>query len=212
MEKRWNSERAPDPPLDERNGKAYPTGDLVWMAANLDIGTRINGSLNASDNQEIEKYCYQNSDVNCEHYGGLYSWDEMMQYNYTESPQGICPDGWHIPSYEDWKLLEMELGMTREQADAPDWRGSDQGGKLKATDLWASPNEGATNETGFTALPAGSMDNTGYFSGESLFTDYWASSWEEPNPWYRYLSADRADIYRTRGNRGYGTSVRCVKD
>ncbi len=207
----------PAPLVDDRNDKVYQTvqiGDQVWMAENLDVGTKINGSLNGSDNGNIEKYCYQNNDAFCEQYGAMYNWDEMMQYNYSESSQGVCPDGWHIPSDEEWKIMEMTLGMSREEADGVDYRGTDQGGKLKATgiELWDGPNEGATNESGFNALPAGGMDNTGVFDSEGFFTDFWTSSWDGTNPWYRLLDADHASIFRKQGNKGFATSVRCVKD
>ncbi|MFH0758569.1 MAG: FISUMP domain-containing protein [Bacteroidota bacterium] len=202
---------------DERNGKTYQTvkiGEQVWMAQNLDIGTMINGDLNASDDGIIQKYCYQNNQSYCDQYGALYSWEEMMQYNFGEGSQGVCPDGWHIPSDGEWKVLEMTLGMTRTEAEKEDWRGTDQGGKLKATGLefWNDPNEGATNESGFTALPAGSMNNLGVFNGKGVFTVFWTSSREDPSPWFRYMTAEQAEINRQLSDPDEGASVRCVKD
>jgi len=81
-------------------GETYQTiliGSQCWFQENLNVGTRINGSSNQTDNGEIEKYCYNNLDANCVTYGGLYQWDEAMQYVTTAGTQGICPDGWHIP-------------------------------------------------------------------------------------------------------------------
>jgi len=202
---------------DSRNGKVYPTvriGDQVWMAANLDVGEKINGSLDGSDDEVIQKYCYQNNDAYCAQFGALYSWEEMLQYDLTESSQGVCPEGWHIPSDEEWKVLELHLGMDETDAQGEGWRGTDQGGKLKApgTEIWDDPNTGATNESGFSALPAGGMDNTGYFSGQGYFTDFWTSSWDGTNPWYRYLNAESGGIQRLMGNKGFATSVRCIRD
>jgi len=206
-----------EPLVDERpGGKVYPTvqiGELVWMAQNLDYGVMINGVDPATEDDEIQKYCYEDDPANCEKYGGLYTWLEMMQYN-PDDPHGVCPDGWHIPSDEEWKILEMHLGMSEDTVNLEDWRGTDEGGKLKVPgyEFWDGPNEGATNESGFSALPGGGIDNAGLFGGIGFFAHYWTSSWIEPNPWYRYLNADRADIRRIRGVVGYGTAVRCVKD
>jgi uncharacterized protein (TIGR02145 family) len=67
---------------------------------------------------------------NCDIYGGLYQWHEMMQYVSTESTQGICPNGWHLPSDQEWKTAERQLGMTIYQSNLSGWRGTDQGSKL----------------------------------------------------------------------------------
>ena len=95
-------------------------------------------------------------------YGVLYNWSAAMNgaatSNTTPSDvQGVCPSGWHLPSDAEWKQLEMYLGMTRQQADEYGWRGTDEGGKMKhpGTEYWGSPNTGATNSSGFTALPGG---------------------------------------------------------
>lgn len=80
--------------IDSRDGQTYNTvliGTQCWMAENLNIGTMINGSSDQTDNATIEKYCYNNKTANCDTYGGLYQWTEMMQYVMTEGAQGICP-------------------------------------------------------------------------------------------------------------------------
>lgn len=208
----------PEPLSDARNGKIYQTvriGEQVWMAENLDIGDMINGSLNGSDDKIIQKYCYQNKTENCDTYGAMYNWYELMQYATIENAGGVCPEGWHIPSDEDWKILERTLGMAEADVQLEaDWRGKEEGGMLKdeGVNFWDGPNEGATNEFGFNALPAGGMENTGHFSGLGFFTDFWTSTWDGTTPWYRMLDADHASIYRNVGNPGYATSVRCIKD
>jgi hypothetical protein len=93
-------------------GKDYNTvliGDQCWLKENLDIGTRINSGTTASNNQVIEKYCQQDLPANCDIYGGLYVWDEAMQYVITEGAQGICPSGWHIPSDAEFRILESAV-------------------------------------------------------------------------------------------------------
>ncbi len=79
----------------------------------------------------IEKYCYDDNTSNCDTYGGLYQWEEMMQYVTTPGAQGICPDGWHLPTDEEFKTMEMALGMSQSEADNTGWRGTDEGSKLK---------------------------------------------------------------------------------
>lgn len=204
--------------IDYRDGKTYEwvwIGNQIWMAENLNVGTRINGSLNQTSNGTIEKYCYDDAESNCNIYGGLYQWDEMMQYsNYVEA-RGVCPDGWHIPSDDEWKALEISLGMSQTVTNETDWRGSDEGGKLKSTStLWDAPNTGATNSSGFTALPSGNRNSSETFNGIGFFTDFWTSTFDEgtQSVWYRFLDAEHAQIQRVRGDRRYGTPLRCVKD
>jgi uncharacterized protein (TIGR02145 family) len=138
----------------------------------------------------------------------------MMQYNLTEGSQGVCPDGWHIPTDQEWKILELTLGVASAELESTGWRGTDQGGKLKVpgTDLWNEPNLGATNETQFSALPAGGVDHIGVFDGRGLYTDFWTSSLLEPNPWFRHLDAEHSGILRDVQNKDYGRSVRCIRD
>jgi len=202
--------------VDVRDERVYITvqiGELVWMAQNLDHGEMIDGSIPAPDDEAIQKYCYDNNPANCEKYGGLYTWHEMMQYN-LDDPHGVCPDGWHIPSDEEWKILEMHLEMSGDDVNLEGWRGIDQGGKLKALgdEFWDPPNEGATDEFGFRAIGAGGRSTVGDFGGLNLYTLFWTSTWVEPLPWYRSVFGNRADIGRNAGNVQYGNSVRCVKD
>jgi hypothetical protein len=87
--------------VDIRDGQSYATveiGTQCWMSESLNIGLMIPGNWNQNDNGLIEKYCYNNSTGNCNNYGGLYQWNEAMQYVSTEATQGICPFGWHLPT------------------------------------------------------------------------------------------------------------------
>jgi uncharacterized protein (TIGR02145 family) len=203
--------------LDPRDEKLYNTviiGNQCWMTQNLNIGTQINGTEDQTDNILIEKYCYENQESNCDIYGGIYQWDEMMQYTTIESTQGVCPGGWHLPSDYEWKVMEMAIGMSKESADSFYWRGTTEGGKLKVpgTYYWDSPNTGATNSTLFTALPAGWVSSK-VFVEKGYSAVFWTSS---PTigvySWYRYLTADQSKIYRRDGYRPNGTSVRCIRN
>ncbi|MBI9038907.1 MAG: hypothetical protein JEY97_12305 [Bacteroidales bacterium] len=157
-----------DPITDPRDGQVYTTveiGTQCWMAENLNIGEMINGNSNMTNNSVIEKYCYVNDAANCEIYGGLYQWNEMMEYSTTQGVQGICPSGWHLPTDGEWTILTDFLGGE-----------SVAGGKMKETGIthWNAPNTGATNVSGFTALPGGFRDNNGSFNGLAGGTHFWS--------------------------------------
>ena len=205
--------------IDSRDGKAYSTvqiGTKCWMSENLNIGTRIDGPIDQSNNSMIEKYCYDDSETNCNTYGGLYLWGEMMQYVTTEGTQGICPTGWYLPTDDEWKTMETCLGMSQSEADATNWRGTDEGGKMKeaGTSHWDSPNTGATNSSGFTALPGGWRS---YYNGSfvefSTHGHWWSSTeFSDNDAWYRRLYYDYSQVNRNLFSKMNGRSVRCIKN
>jgi uncharacterized protein (TIGR02145 family) len=203
---------------DLRDGQSYSTvliGTQCWMAENLNIGTMLTGSGNQTDNDTIEKYCYNDSTSNCDTYGGLYQWDEIMGYDTTEGIQGICPTGWHLPTDAEWKTMEMALGMSQSEADKSSWRGTDEGGKMKETGTthWASTNKGATNTSGFTALPGGYWYNGSHNLTNSA--NLWSSSeynYNSSEGRFRSLSFDEARVNRSHYEKTFGSSVRCLRD
>ncbi|MBN1197844.1 MAG: hypothetical protein JXA23_00735 [Bacteroidales bacterium] len=110
-----------NPVTDIRDGSIYPTvlvGTQCWMAVNLNFGSRIDLSATPLDNCTPEKYCYENDPANCTAKGGLYTWDEMMQYQTTEGLQGICPPGWHVPVETEWQALFDQFGGQAYAGDA----------------------------------------------------------------------------------------------
>ena len=92
-------------PRDGRNYKTVYLSSRWWMAEHLKYGVAIDTESDPSDNEETEFYYPENNPDNFEHYGGLYTWHETMNYNYIESTQGACPQGWHIPSSDEWDIL-----------------------------------------------------------------------------------------------------------
>ncbi|MFT6338105.1 MAG: hypothetical protein ACJATI_004876 [Halioglobus sp.] len=208
--------------LDTRDNQTYKTvtiGTQTWMAENLNFGTMINSTTstdNQTDNDIIEKYCYSNDGANCTTYGGLYQWDEMMQYVTTEGTQGVCPTGWHLPTDTEWKTLEMELGMTQSQADGTGNRGTDQSSQLAGNEpLWTNGNldqNGAFGSSGFTALPGGYRSTSGSFFTQSNYAYFWSSSESGGTAWYRTLGYNNPKVYRFDYSKLYGFSVRCVQD
>ncbi len=209
---------------DERDGKEYATvliGEQCWMAENLNIGTMLtqSGSNHQTDNSTIEKYCYNNNEAECDDYGGLYQWHEMMQYQTEESSQGICPDGWHLPSDVEWMQMEMELGMSEEDAnETGSERGTDEGIQLQVD-----------GGSGFDALFGGiwyqDLDfvyNEGFPSVSPYGSDYyWTYFWSTTpgtytdNYYYRNVCS-RIDqlptINRWQVDWNFGYSVRCLAD
>jgi uncharacterized protein (TIGR02145 family) len=171
---------------DSRDGKTYKTveiGNQTWMAENL--AYKATGGC----------WAYDNSESNVAIYGYLYDW---------ETAKNACPQGWHLPSDSEWTILTNYLGGE-----------SVAGGKLKdvGKSYWKSPNTGASNETGFTALPGGFRSNNGTFSyirGGGL---WWSSSeYSALNAWYSYVGVDNSNLNRFTFGKDYGFSVRCVKD
>ena len=204
--------------IQDDDGNIYNTaqiGTQCWMAENLNIGTMISGSAPQLNNSVIEKYCYNDDTANCNVYGGLYLWDEMMQYVTTEGTQGICPTGWHLPSDSEWMTLEEEV----ESVSGVNWnttgpRGYYAGSNLKETGSshWHSPNNGATNFSGFTGLPGGRRYPDGSFSTLTIRGYWWTSSEQGSYMWFRYLDYDDARVFRYYDVKTLGFSVRCLKD
>lgn len=94
--------------LDVRDGNRYPTvqiGAQCWLAANLNYGTQVLHMTVQRDNCLPEKYCYLNQLARCTTSGGLYQWDEMMEYSESPGVKGLCPPGWHIPTEWEWEIL-----------------------------------------------------------------------------------------------------------
>jgi uncharacterized protein (TIGR02145 family) len=177
------------------------------MAANLDAGTMITGVTRQTDNGVVEKHCYGDDPANCAAYGGLYEWDEMMDYGPSDSgnpstTQGICPPGWHVPSDEEWKVLEVFLGMTTTEADMVNgWRGVGVGTALLAG-----------GSSGYEALLSG-RNASGVFDLLGLNEYMYTSTEYGTNAWRRCLASGATTVGRWNTfPKGWGLSVRCVLD
>ena len=199
-------------------GKNYSTviiGMQCWMTENLNAGVAILGSQNQTNNGTLEKYCYDNNTANCDVYGGLYQWAEVVQYLNgatntnpwnpvpTGNVQGICPMDFHLPTDAEWTSLSTYLG-----GDAV------AGGKMKETGTthWAAPNTDATNSSGFTALPGGDRYNAS-FGDLTIVAYFWSASVSSPQfAWSRITLNDGAYSFRVLGLKDLGFSVRCVRD
>lgn len=215
----------PNLPSFVYGGQTYNTiliGTQCWMKENLNIGTFVS-SINSgnyhsdmSDNGIVEKYCQDNNPANCAVYGALYEWDELMNYSFQEGAKGICPDGWHLPTDQEWCTLSNTIDPTINCAIS-DWSGTDGGGKMKeaGTQHWNSPNTGATNSSGFGVLGSGDRYPGGYFAGFKDYAVYWTSTTITPqsNPYYRYFHKSEARLFRNNQSfKANGFAARCIKD
>ncbi len=191
------------------SGKNYNTlqlGTQCWFKENLNVGTRINGLTFQTNNGTIEKYCYNNLESNCDIYGGLYQWNEVMQYTTVPGVQGICPAGWHIPTSGEWTTLINFVGGNQFA-----------GGALKeaGTTHWLSPNAGATNSSNFTALPAADWySSMGIFANLNEFTAFWSSTQSSMNlSWCLFLDYMSVGVnFVPDGYQSDGYSLRCLQD
>ena len=202
------------------SGMIYPIvkiGNQCWMGKNLNVGS-LKNSVATVDSQRnngtLEKYCWNNQLLACDTFGGFYQWAEAINYVggavnnalWPQKPagniQGICPVGWHIPSYAEFDTLIQLFGGSLVA-----------GGSLKGNDFWNTPNTGATNSSGFNAIGTGYRSATGPFNERGATAYFWTST--------EYSSGSAQMIMLTSGSgsastNGYaklrGLSVRCLED
>ncbi len=204
------------------DGNEYITviiGELEWMAENLKV-TKYNNDddiPNHADDSDWESptgaYCWydNNEEVYSATYGALYNY-------YAVSSGNLCPTGWRVPSDDEWMELEgtvdSQYGVGNPEWNEIGWRGYDAGIKLKAISGWNSSNSGAgVDEFGFSALPGGFRYNSGLFFGISDYGGWWSNTeFNETNAWRRRMLWVTENVLRNNHNKGYGLSVRCVKD
>ncbi len=154
-----------------------------WLSENLNVGTMILGNTEMKDDDNIEKYCYNDNEDNCNEYGGLYQWEELMHYETGAGSQGICPEGWHVPSDGDFIILSGAVDSQYSYGDpvwyGDDFNGFDAGLNLKSEDGWAE-EEKSFDSFGFTAFPGGQRISNGYFDGLSYKASFWSSEEDFP--------------------------------
>jgi len=195
------------------DGNVYHTvhiGTQVWMVENLKTTRYNNGSAIplVTDNAvwidlSSPAFCWYNNDSTYKNtYGALYNW-------YTVNTNKLAPQGWHVPTQEDWIILSTFLGGD-----------SIAGGKMKSigtmeggTGLWHTPNAGATNEYDFSGYPGGLRDYDGSFQLMG-YVGYWWTSTENScfSVWLRLVTSYDAKCRNEQAGKDYGYSIRCVSD
>lgn len=183
-------------------GKTYNTvqvGTQCWLKENLDVGTRINGSVEPSNNGTIEKYCYGDNPSNCIAFGGLYQLGEAMEYVNTPGARGICPQDWHIPTNAELQILSSAV--------------DENSNPLKAIGQGTGSGAG-TNTSGFSSLLAGYRWTDGSFKTLGFTAYFWSSTeFFIAHQYTLYMLSNDNTIYlQPKGVDEYSFSVRCVKD
>ncbi|MBN2012419.1 T9SS type A sorting domain-containing protein [candidate division KSB1 bacterium] len=209
--------------ITDIDGNAYniiKIGDQWWMTENLKVTHYRNGDpipnvAGASEwsNLSTGAYCnYDNTMDNTATYGSLYNWHAV------NDSRNIAPAGWHVPTDDEWKQLEMYLGMSQSDADATGSRGSNEGSKMAGNAaLWYDgnlENNAAFGESGLSMLPGGfrHYDNRN-FGYMGTFAHFWSSTASGSDyAWTRHLHYTRPDVSRNGNDKRYGFSVRCVSN
>ncbi len=148
-------------------------------------------------------WAYDDNNSNVAKYGYLYDWETVNK---------ICPSGYHLPTDDEWKELEMHLGMTQTDADDTGWRGTNEGKQLKSETGWYENGNG-TNESGFNAFSGGCRFTGGSFDYVGYSGRWWSSTSNGSSlAWFRTLNYDSAEVIRFDSSRGFGFSVRCIRN
>ena len=180
--------------IDIRDNKSYTTvqlGSQCWMASNLNYGTTLVSAQDQRDNCSWEKYCYNDNPANCTSLGGLYQWDELMQYDNTPGAQGFCPPGWHIPADNEWNTLFADY-VNSAFAGSP----------LKYSGY-----------SGYDALLSGEnyFNNSWVYKGFSTF--FWSSTFRSnTQAWAHGMNAEDPSVSHYPAARINAFAVRCLQD
>ncbi len=186
-------------------------GEQVWMTKNLDVNTFANGDLiteaktrvewNLASDNHLPAWCYYNNDTAVgSKYGKLYNWYAVAD------KRGLPPKGWHIANDAEWKKLFDNLGGIRKA-----------GNELKSSSSWSRRGNG-NNSSGFTGLPGGDRDASnngysgGYFGYINIYAFWWTSTQNNAKNALSYNLFQDGLVRRHFDLKGYGYSVRCIKD
>lgn len=205
--------------MTDIDGNVYTTikiGNQWWMAENLKVETYRDGSP-ITQSQSVTNWQKGNPSFtifnnNEDSPGLLYNWYAVNSTN------GLAPEGWHIPTDEEWMELEKSLGMSTDEANKSGWRGTNESEKMRieGTQGWTRYEEvWPTNESGFAAEAGACRLFNGTWCDPGLFhTGYWWATTEmdSKEAWFRYLDYKSPEVFRFYTNKNYGFSVRCVKD
>lgn len=202
--------------IDGNEYKTVKIGDQWWMAENLKVTKFRNGNIIY---QAVNPQDWVNAFSAYSLFGGseqspglLYNWSAVTD------TAGLAPEGWRIPTDEDWKKLEKAVGMANDQADNAGWRGSNEGEKLKLAGLegWVFyENVWSTNESGFSAEAGSCRLFDGQFGNPGLkHTGFWwtLSEHNQNEAWFRHMDYKERGVFRYHILKKYGLSVRCVKN
>jgi uncharacterized protein (TIGR02145 family) len=191
-------------------GYTYRTitiGAQVWMAENLRVTRYRDGTAISTEsgktkwsNLILGAYCLPESESTA----GIETFGLLYNFNAVNDARGLSPEGWHVPTAEEWRTLIDYLGGV-EQA----------GGRMRETSsgLWRTSIPGSTNESRFSAVPAGGRGRLGSATDVGYFATWWSStSFDSTYAWHWGLYPDKNSIRSNPGHKSSGFSVRCIKD
>lgn len=205
--------------IDGNTYRSVTINDQVWMQENLrttkfNDGSSIDLVTGKTEWTNLKEpgYCWYNNDesVHKQPFGALYNY-------YSVATGKLCPTGWRIPSTDDFKRLELYLDMDPIEADNLGWRGTglNIGGQLKSTEeaYWIPPNNGATNETGFSARGSGGRSLLGEFIYLKQYGYLWTSTVVDNEfAVMRGFGSAQRTIFKSHYQKEYGFPVRCIKN
>ena len=204
--------------VSDIEGNTYKTvkiGSQWWMAENLRVTKFNDGQLisfideNANDTVWSEALTPSYSAINNGQFGLLYN------YAVVESSLNVAPEGWHVATDEDWKNLEQEVGMSQNESNALGWRGTIEAELLTAKNSSGWP-EGevlfGSDAYQFNAKPGGCRVFNGELNLQGNTAFWWTATTDGNEAWYRYIDASQTRIFRQHTYKGYGMSIRCVKN
>lgn len=188
---------------DQRIYNTVKIGEQCWFKENLKYET------------EEGSFCYEDITTNCEKDGRLYTFETATKGDSTEKTQGLCPLGWHVPSDEDFKVLERNIGMKRLNSNDSGWRGEVEniGNRLKAVVACTEKGGLFCGTSGFNLTMGGNRGISGVFRYIGMSSSLWTStSVEEGLVWTRFFSFDNAGVNRKTEEKEKGHFLRCIKD
>ena len=204
------------------DGNVYRTvsvGEQCWMAENLKTTKFSDGrdipqplsNISWRETGEVKKgayACYDNTEKNCDVYGAL--------YNIYAVIEGICPEGWYVPTDDDWKDFEREMGTKEDEIDLLYWRGENIATKISGeAHLWKDQNVAerrSFNATGFGAVPGGYRLSNGVYSWLGQRANFWSGT-VDASGWRRTILPESSEsVRRTAAAKNIGFSVRCIKE
>ncbi len=201
--------------IEGREYKTVKIGNQWWMAENLAV-TRFNDStalnfvdISSSDSAWANASGAVYTSLNNGQYGFLYN------FAVVENTKNIAPEGWHVPTDEEWLMLEKEIGMSSEETQLLGWRGTNEANKLAALSSIGWPANFplfGLDEYGFNAKPGGCRSFSGEINLQGNIAFWWSASTDGNEAWYRYIDANQTRIFRQHTYKGYGMNIRCIKD
>lgn len=189
----------PGIPFIEYEGQSYTTIQMksqCWLHENMNYETP-------------DSWCFNNNPENCNAYGRMYLWESALT---------ACPEGWHLPSDEEWKILESVGDSQYDVLDpvwnqSGGWRGYDVSPNLKSRTGWYPGSGNGLDLYGFTSLPGGYRFTSGWFVGRTSEQGYWcATEYDEELAWHRFTAFNFDGIYRFPFDKNFGFYVRCIKN